>query len=786
MTKHSVSVVLNITGLAIGISTCLLIAIWAEHELSYDTFHPRASNKYRVSNTFTSEAETFSQAPSGVALGAQLPKHIPDIVSSCRVFNSSFKVKYGAEVYFEGNGVIVDSTFFDFFGFPIIAGPSEGLLRDPKEVVLTRKTAVKYFGNVQNAVGKTLLIDNDEATVSAVMEDVPSNSHLQFDIVGPYKTLHAFVLRKYNADMNNNWLGGWPRTYIEIRDGALQSEVQKRVNEVVEAHSKKDWTDNKMSYYYFMQPITGIHLHSALRYDSPNNGSITTVKVFIAVAILVLMLACFNYVNLTTATAATRAKEISLRKVAGANRAQLMTQFFGETFITTVISVVIGVAMAQMALPVFSEWMGQAYHLPVDALHVGALVAFIVFITIISGLYPSLVLSSFQPIASLRGKFFGTERGQLFRRSLVILQFSISTILLICILTVNRQMQFISDKPLGYDAAGVITINFNGDQAVQQKYNVMRDALLAVPYIQETTLHSGSVVGGLGNSWTSTRDNEGKEIITSIYRQSVDPDYFKTYKMKIVAGRPFQRGTSDSSKAVLVNEAAVKNLNWGTAENALGKPFGSGEDIRFVVGVVEDYHFENLHTSVQPLLIGYARTGAAMSLRVETSKIDEALSHLEAVWKQFASDVPLQYAFVDESLEQQYRNEKKMESVFYVFASLSFFIACLGLFGLSTFMIRQRLREISIRKVLGASMSGLVVMLTNDFSKLVLISVVIASPIGYYFMNEWLSTFTYHTDVGAGVFIVALLVPLLIAISTVAMQAIRAALVNAAKILRSE
>jgi putative ABC transport system permease protein len=786
MTKNKVSVILNVTGLAIGICTCLIIAIWAEHELAFDNFHPNVQAKFRLWNTFKSEAETFSQAPSGVALGAQLPKHIPEIKNACRVFRSSSKVKHGTEIHFESNVVIADSTFFTFFDFPIIAGMEENLLRNPDHVVITRSTAVKYFGTVEAALNETLLLSDQPSTVVAVAEDVPSTSHIQFDIVTPYKALHAYALREWKEDIDNMWLGGWPYTYIEINDPSSKAQVERKINEVVAEHSKKDWADNKMSYQYFIQPVTDIHLRSHLRYDSSNNGDIMTVRVFMAVAVMVLLLACFNYINLTTATSATRAKEISLRKVAGASRAQLMRQFFGETFLITLLAVMVGVALAEMTLPVFSGFMGQPYRLPVDLMHIAALGAFVIVVTLLSGMYPSLVLSSFQPIASLRGRFFGSDKGQLFRRALVILQFSISTVLLICILTVNRQMEFINSKPLGYDGTGVLTVNFDGDEAVQKNYNVIRDALLSVPFIEETSLHSGSVVGGLGNGWTSTKDDHGKEIVTSIYRMSVDPDYFNTYKMKIVAGRGFMRGTSDSSKAVVVNEAAVRNLGWSMPENALGKPFGSGDQVRFVIGVVRDFHFESLHASVQPLLIGYARGGGGLSLRIQTDHIEDAISHLQSTWSRIVPEVPLQYSFVDESLEHQYENERKMESIFYVFAALSFLIACLGLFGLSTFMIRQRLREISIRKVLGASVSGLVALLTRDFSLLVLISALIACPVGYLLMKEWLSTFTYHAHIGWVVFIVAFAVPLIIAVLTVSAQAIKAALVNAAKILRAE
>jgi len=786
LAKNKVSAFLNVTGLTIGLATCLVIAIWAERELTFDNFHANANAKFRIWNTFKSEAETFSQAPSGVALGAQLPKEIADIASACRVFRTGYKVRYNTEVHFEQEGIIADSTFFSFFDFPIIGGSSHKLLRNPNQVVFTRSAAIKYFGSVENALDKTVLMDDEPFTVSAVAEDPPVNSHIQFNFVVPYLTLHAYALKQWKNDIDNQWVGGWPHTYIEIHDPSKWKAVESRVNEVVAEHSKKEWADNKMSYQYFLQPIKDIHLRSDHRYDSANNGNMMTVRVFIAVANLVLLLACFNYINLTTATSVNRAKEISLRKVAGASKGHLMRQFFFETFVTTVIAVVLGVALAQVVLAYFSWWMGQSYQLSFDAAHLMALGAFVLIITLLSGIYPAIVLTSFQPMVALRGKFFSSEGGQTFRKALVVVQFVISTVLLISILTVNRQMQFIASKPLGYEGHGVITIDFNGDQAVQKKYPTLRDALLSMPYIEQASLHNANVVGGLGNGWINTRDNNDKEVTTSIYQMSVDPDYFDTYKMNFVAGRAFLRATADSAKGVIVNEAAVRNLGWGTADNAIGKPFGAGDNIRYVIGVVQDFHFENLHMPVQPLLIGYAKNGGAMSLRVKTAHIQDAIKHLQTVWTKIVADVPLHYAFVDDSLEQQYATERKMQTVFYVFAGLSFFIACLGLFGLSTFMIRQRLQEISIRKVLGAPVTGIVVLLTKDFSKLVLVSVLIAAPVGWMLMKEWLETFTYHTDVGWIVLGIALVIPLLISVLTISAQAIKAALVNPAKILRAE
>lgn len=786
LTKNRTAAILNIAGLAIGIATSLLIIIWADREVSFDSFHPDVETKYRVWNTFKSESETFSQAPSGVALGAQLQKHIPAIVSACRIFNWSFKFEYEDKTYFEDRAIPVDSNFFSFFGFPLLRGKADRVLRTPNEVVMTESTAIKYFGSADAALDKIVMMDGKPMTVSAVAANPPLNSHIQFDIVVPYKWLHSHALENWKEDIDNIWVGGWPQTYIQINDASKRAEVEQMVNDVVARFAKKEWEDNKMSYQYFMQPIRDIHLMSNLRYDSGNNGSLMTVRIFVAVAVFILLLACINYINLTTATALQRAKEISLRKVAGATRLQLMRQFFFETFVIAATSVSIALIILSLALPPFSIWMGQQYHFTIS-LPNGIIVAgFILAITLVSGFYPAVILSSFQPITALKGRFFHSQSGQAARKGLVILQFTISTVLLVSILTVHQQMKFIRETPLGYNSDAVASVNFNGDGDVQKKYQTIRNGLLSAPYVLSVTQHNANVVGGLGNGWTTTENMQGKEVTTSIYRMSVDADYFETYGMELVAGRSFSKGTSDTAKSVLVNEATMKMIGWPTPQDAIGKPFGKGKDARYVIGVVKDFHFESLHKRVEPLLIGHVQNGSSISLRLDRSHLQDGIEHLKTTWMKLVPDVPLQYTFVDDSLEQQYTSELKMESVFYIFAGLSFLIACMGLFGLSTFMMQQRVREIGIRKVLGAQVSGIVMLLTTDFSKLVLLSALLAIPLGAFGMEKWLESFAYRTNIGWWTYALAILIPVGVALLTVSIQSIKAALVNPAKTLRTE
>jgi putative ABC transport system permease protein len=781
--KNKLSTFLNVAGISIGISTCLTIVIWAQREWSFDNFHPAVDNKFRVWNTFKSESETFSQAPSGVALGAQLPNYIPGIKSACRIFYGSAKYTYQDKTFFEGRSCYVDSSFFNFFGFRLLQGQANNILRTPNEVVITERIAKKYFGSVDDALNKVMLLDKEPLTVTGIAADPPLNSHIEFDFLVPYASLHKSALEQYQADLNTQWTGGWPHTYIEIADGTKKAEVEQMINEVVARFSKNEWEDNKMSYQYFMQPVRDIHLQSALRYDSPNNGSLVTVRVFIAVAVFILLLACINYINLMTATALRRAKEISLRKVAGASRQQLMRQFFVETFVITSFSVAIALVMLWATLPVLSSWMGQVYQLSFTLQNILILAGFILVVSLGSGFYPAVVLSSFQPITALRGRFGQTGRG---RKALVVVQFVISTVLLISILAVSQQMKFIREMPIGYNADAVVTVNFDGDEQVRQNYKTIKNELLTAPYVLSVSRHSGNTVGGLGNGWIFTRNNEGKEVTTSIYRLSVDADYFDTYGMELVAGRAFEKDTEDSTNSVMVNEAAVKMVGWPTPQDALGKPFVQGKTTRYVIGVVKDFHFESLHKRVEPLLIGHVRGGGSFSVRLERTHIREGLEHLEKIWKSRVPGVPLQYSFVNDDLERQYASEQKMESVFHIFAGLSFLIACMGLFGLSTFMIQQRIREIGIRKVLGAQVTSIVVLLTTNFSKLVIISSLVAIPLGWLAMNEWLQTFAYHTTISWWTYLLALAIPVAIAVATVSFHSIKAARIDPAKTLRSE
>ena len=788
LVKNKAMSFLNISGLAIGILVCLVIGVWLQRELSFDKFHPNGNKIFRIANTFKSESETFSQAGSGAAYGAHLTTELPSIKSACRVFDESFKVKSKDNLFIESNAAVVDSNFFSFFAFKLLRGEPDQVLQSTDRLVMTERLAVKYFGSVNNAMGKTVEIDGSfPMTVSGVAENVPINSHIQFDLLVPYAHLKKLMMTNYHFNPDSMWVGGWPNVYVELNEPSKWKFVETQINVVAKKFSEKEWKENKMSYHYFLQPLRDLHLKSKLRYDAENNGSLARVKVFSIVGIIVLLLACINYVNLTTAGAIKRARETSVRKVIGASKYQLVRQFFLETFLICSIAVIIGVLLLKLLLPVFSNWIGQPYDFPLTIVNILIVAGFILFISLIAGIYPAAVLSSFLPAVSLKGSFLQSTRGNFIRKALVVFQFTITIALVASILVITRQMNYIKKRSLGFEGNAVMEIKFYGEASVRNQYASLRNQLMQSPYILNVSKHSQNVVGGLGNGWTTTENLKGEEISSSLYNIAVDTTFFETYNMKLAAGRFFSKDfPTDTTKAVMVNEAAVRTFGWQKPENAIGRKFGKGDDARYVVGVVKDFNFESLHKPVEALLINYTLGGNRLSLKIDGRHADEAINHLQKVWRASVKDIPLEYAFVDESVAKQYGNEQKMQGIFYGFAVLSLLIASLGLFGLSIFIVERKVKEIGIRKVLGASVPGIVGLLSSDFLKLVLVAALIASPLAWYFMHEWLQDFAYRVNIGWWVFVAAGITALLIALITISFKAVKAAIANPVKSLRTE
>lgn len=778
---------LNVSGLAIGVVVCLLIGVWLQRELSFDNFHPNGHQIFRLTNTFKSESESFSQAPSGPAFGAQLPKQLPAITSACRLFEEEYKIKAGNNEFFESNILVVDSNFFQFFGFDLVQGNGLQVLQSIDRIVLTEAMATKYFGK-ENPIGKTIMVEGEyPMIVSGIAANSPVNSQIRFDFLIPFSFMRRMAHEQWKFDIDNFWVGGWPLTYVQIKDPKESKRVETEINKIAARFSEKEWKENKMSYKYHLQPILDVHLRSNLRYDADNNGSLARVRVFSIVGIIVLLLACINYINLTTAGAIKRAKETAVRKVIGAIKIQLLRQFFIETFITCTIAVLLGLILFKMVLSSFSQWIGQPYQFSLTGINLLLLAGLILFISIIAGIYPAAILSSFNPATTLKGNFLQSTRGNLIRKTLVVFQFTMTIALIASILIINQQMRYIKSKSLGFNDDAILEIRFHGQSAVIDQYNVIRNDFLRNPHILNVSKHNQNVVGGLGNGWTTTENLKGDEISTSLYNLYVDTTYFNTYNMQLAAGRFFSNQMpTDTTKSVLVNEAAVRTFGWQKPENAIGRKFGKGDDTRYVIGVVKDFNFESLHKPVEALLIGYSTRGSRLSVKIDMAYAGNVIEHIEKTWESRVQNVPLQYSFVDESIAKQYGHEKKMEGIFYGFSGLSLLIACLGLFGLSIFVVERKIKEIGVRKVLGASVSGIVTLLSKDFAKLILIAFLIATPLCWIFMNKWLEDFAYRISINGWVFAIAGAIALLIALLTVSFQAIRAAISSPVKSLRTE
>lgn len=786
--KNVRTTALNIAGLALGVAVCLTVAVWLRRETSFDDFHPDADRIFRLTNTFKSESESFSQAGSQFAHGAYLPREVAHITNSCRIVDDLLLMKANEKQFFEEYVLTADSNFFRFFGFRLSEGDPQTCLNSPDKIVLTEKVARKYFGS-ESPIGKPVQVDEYQFTVSALAADPPENSHIQFSVVWPVSRLDQIARTEWGVSngLDEMWLGGWPNVYLRLHDPAQREAAEAEINAVCRRHSGAEQDSNKMAYTYHLQPLRDIHLKSKLRYDAQNNGSEALVWVFAAVGLVVLLLACINYINLSTAGAMRRARETAVKKVIGASRGLLTGQFFSEALLTSAAAVALGFGLFRLFMPSFSLLTEQQYDISLSPEQLGWLAAFTLVIAVLSGLYPAIALSGFQPVSALKGNFSGKISGNLLRKTLVVFQFSISVILIAGILIIRQQMNFIAGKNLGYGSEAVVTVRHYGNPEVNRQYGAMYNELKKTPFIKNVSRHQRGVTGGLGNGWTTTINGRGEEVSTSLYHLPVDPEFMETYGMQLAAGRFFSgQFPTDTAKACIVNEAAVRTFGWGAPENAIGKQFGKGNDAKTVVGVVRDFHFENLHKPIEPLQIHFARSGGVISLKMDAAHLPEAIAHVENTWKTIFPAVPLQYHFVGDNVAKQYLTEARMQKVLGVLSGISLLIACLGLFGLSVFMVERRVKEVGVRKVMGASVAGITGLLTKDFLKLVMASCVIAFPVAYIFMQKWLADFAYRIDIQWWVFAAAGAAAVAIAFFTVSFQSVKAALANPVESLRSE
>ncbi len=773
---------INVAGLAVGIAACLLIGLYVREELSYDRFHERAERIYRVAmNAYTPNAPPGRFAVSNWLDAPNLRAEHPEIESLSRLAPWTSNVKHNGRYFFDDDFFFADSTFFEVFTFPMVQGDPTSALRDPFSLVMTEETEQKYFG-AESGLGKTLVLNDTLLfTVAGIVSNVPANSHFTFDFLVSWAMFEALQPRTDQY------------TYLLLRENVSPETFEAKISDLImRGDAGEQLRSGGGRVELELQPLTKIYLHSDRNLEIGPTGDVRYVYVFSAVAAFVLLIACINFMNLSTARSMERAKEVGVRKVFGSSRAALIRQFINESLLITFIALLFAVGIVSAALPFFNDLTGKemAFSTLLRPLSLLGLIGLALVVGLLAGSYPAFALSRFKPVEVLKGAFKSTGRGVRLRQGLVIFQFTISVVLIAGTLIVFQQLHFMQSQNLGFDKEQVVVVNATGvpDQQITQQYQTVKQELKQHPSVQDVS--ASNVVPGRG-SWVSivSAEHLAEDESRRMQVVVVDHDFLNTMGIGLVAGRPFSAAfETDAQEAVLLNEAAVENFGWHSPEEALGKQIRLLDDREAtVVGVMRDYHHQSLRQKIEPTIMYIIpSTFNYFSVRFITQDVPALLAHLEKTWQRLFPGLTFNYFFLGDDFERQYRAEEQLTKVFGTFAFLAILIACLGLFGLASFMTAQRTKEIGVRKVLGASVPSIVALLSKDFLKLVGIAFVIAVPVAYYAMSRWLQDFAYRIEIGPWVFLGAGALALLIALLTVSYQAVRAATANPTEALRSE
>jgi putative ABC transport system permease protein len=787
---------IKIGGFGLGIATCLLIALFIRDELSYDLHYANKDRIFRVirSGDFGEgmERTVWFESPFAEALKNDFPEvEKSGRLNASELFgagNNEIRRADQVENYYEEGFVYMDQALLEILEIPMVYGNREHALAEPNTIVLSKSKADKYFPN-EDPVGKLMVLNNDKEStyrIGGVMADFPSNSHLQ------YHFLITLTDREFwKGEKDFWWATNYP-TYVLLRDGADARAFEKKIVSMVKKYHVPDWirrgkvdAEKVASTFKFeLQPIHDIHLKSDGIYDIAPRSSMRYVWLFGAIATFILLIAAINFINLSTAKSANRAKEVGLRKVVGSVRSNLVKQFLTESLLFSLVSFVLGIAMALVLLPYFNTLAGKAIEFPwtewqLFPILLGALIV----VGIIAGLYPSFYLSGFQPIQVLKGHLSKGSKSSTLRSTLVVFQFATSIVLIVGTIVIYRQMHYMLNKKVGFDKEQVLLIQ--GTNSLKNQAETFKNELMTLSGIQSVSYADYLPIQGSkrnGNGFWKEGEVKTEEAIGGQFWR-VDYDYVKTMGMKIVEGRDFSVKVASDANAVLINQKMADKLFQG---NALGKKITNGNEPQMVIGVVEDFHFETMKEEIAPLCMAIGYNSNIASVRVTATDMTELLKSIETTWKKILPHQPIRYTFLDDSFELMYKDVKRMGRILITFSALAIIVACLGLFALSAFMVEQRGKEISIRLVLGASVKSIFRLLTQNFVKLILVSFVIAVPIAWYLMDKWLQDYKYKTDITWEVFIVAGGLSIAIALLTISYQAIRAAFVSPVNSLKSE
>jgi putative ABC transport system permease protein len=787
LSKNKLYSAINVIGLMTGLAACLLIGVYIRHELSYDKFHVNARRIARATMEYGSSGTVSASATTGTKVGPQFKRIFPAIEAYVRTFVGTKVVKREERLFEENRILFADDAFFKVFSFPLVKGNASEVINDPGKVVITQSTADKYFGK-ENPLNKTLTIGDKDYLVSGVCENSPQNSQLKFDFVTQFLNIGN------NVKEEQWWTANWV-TYLLLKDGQSFGKLQQQVNEYMQsaAVKKEAGLEGSNFLHYKLEPLTSVHLHSPLSGFEPN-GNITYIYMFGVIALLILIIACANYTNLATAQSAGRAGEIGMRKVMGASKRQVFFQFIGESSTITVIASVLAWLLSALLIPNFNEVTGKNFSVGdlAQPAPVVMLLAFALFVSLLAGSYPAMILSGTRVMGILKTGFNFTGSKNLLRRTLIVVQFSISVFLIIYTGIILQQMKFLHNKNLGYNKDQVLVLPV--DRKMAESYEAIKDAIAAVPGVEAVTAsYETPEFVEWGDGIKVTDENGQKEI--SLNAMPVDLDFTATLQMQMAAGRDFEKSdfslmdSSDNYKnwrqPYLINEALAKKIGW-TPDQAIGKMIDKGATGP-VVGVVKDFNFESLHEPVKPLVLFLSRDmSRTLMVRVNNKNVRSAINRLEVAWKQRVPHRPFEYHFLDEDYNKLYVGETRSAALFTISATVAILLACLGLFGLAAFTTVQRVKEIGIRRVLGASTGSIVMLVSKNFLVLVAISIVIAIPLAWYAGYVWLNDFAFRVKIGAPLFGIAAILVILIAFITVGFQAVMTTMANPVKSLRTE
>ena len=798
MAKHKVISFINLFGLTVGVTCCLLILTYIIHEVSYDKYNSKADRIYRVTRSFNNKDGITSLHLGAVAppFGPLLKNEFPDIEKVTRIFPvGSMPTRYEEKIFTEKDIYFADDNLFSIFDVNFIKGDPRTALSEPYSVILTEDIAKRYFDGA-DPINKVIRLNNQfNFKVTGVFKPFPDAAHLHPRLMLSFASLNDTAIYGEKG-LRTNWGNNAFFTYLLVPPHYPVKNIEARFPAFLDKYmpgANASYQPSKFT-RLFLQKLTDIHLTSHLDEEMEENGDIKRVYIFSAIALFILLIACINYMNLSTARSALRAKEIGIRKTAGALRREIILQFLSESVMITAMATLLAIALTWLTLPLLNAVTGLS--LSIRYIFIPLVIIFLVLtpfvVGIISGIYPALFMSSFQPVKVLKGLFKVGSGNISFRKVLVVTQFAISIILIICTAIVFQQLHYMQDKSLGFDKERIVTIL--NDDGLNKNYDAFRNELRNSTYIKDIGRSSRIPSGRLlDENGASTESGDSlRPVNADIKYVSADYDFIPTYGMKILAGRNFSRAYGTDSTSFVLNAAAARVLGLQQPAQAVGRKFQYGDLKGRVVGVLDDFHFESMHQQIVPLVLVMAPPGSSgfgynwISVKIAGNNIAGAISHIERTWTKYLPRTPFEYTFLDDKFDQLYKSEQRQGTLFTSFSSIAIFIACLGLLGLSAFAISQRTKEIGIRKVLGASISSIVTMLSRDFLKLVAIAAVIAFPIAWYAMHNWLTDFAYRISIQWWIFLVAGALASAVALITIGLQAIKAASSPPVKSLRTD